>query len=239
MAKLLVLDIETTGFDANRGHILCAVAKWVGEKRIYKWRLDDTPGFGSTPGSWFNDAEICKSIKLLVEQADAVIAYYGGYGRFDIPYINTRLIAASLEPLPPVTVIDPHKAAKSKLKLARNSLDAVSTLFQTNTRKGFVPWEHWLKAQYGERKSMKILLDYCVKDVQTLEELYVKIRPLITDHPHVTASVEGNDPRTQCTTCGSYDSQSRGTRRTRQYQIFRRCCSNCGSFFESSRKKLK
>lgn len=239
MAKLLVFDIETTSLDANRGHILCAVAKWVGEKKIYKWRIDETPGFGSTPGSWFNDAAIAVAIKELVEEADACIAYYGGYGRFDVPYVNTRLIANGLEPLPPVSVIDPHKAAKSKLKLARNTLDAVSTLFQTNTRKGFVPWEHWLKAQYGDKKSMKLLQDYCIDDVKALEELYLKIRPLITDHPHVAPAIDGNDPRTQCTTCGSYDSQSRGTRRTRQYAIARRSCNNCGSFFESFRKKLK
>lgn len=237
--KLFVFDVETTSLDANRGHILCASGKWVGNKKIYKWRIDESDGFGTTPGSWFDDSAIVLGIKEQVERADAVIAYYGGYGRFDVPYVNTRLIANGLEPLPPCTVIDPHKAAKSRLKLARNTLDAVSTLFDTETRKGFVPWEHWLQAQYGNRKSMKILLDYCVDDVLTLEDLYVKIRPLITDHPHVARHSDGNDPRTQCTACGSYSSQGRGTRRTRIFQIFRRSCNSCGTFFESHRVKLK
>lgn len=239
MAKLLVLDIETTSLDANRGHILCAVAKWVGEKKLYKWRLDESDGYGTSPGSYFDDSSIVLRIKELVEDADAVIAYYGGYGRFDIPFVNTRLISNGLEPLPPVTVIDPHKAARSKLKLARNTLDAVSTLFQTNTRKGFVPWEHWLQAQYGNKKSMKLLLDYCSKDVIALEELYIKIRGLITDHPHVGTHIKGSDPRGQCIACGSNSSQSRGSRRTRLYEIYRRSCNKCGSFFESHRMKLK
>jgi len=237
--KLLVLDIETTGFDANRGHILCACAKWVGKKHVYKWRIDDTPGFGVTPGSWFNDSAIVLGLKSLVEQADAVIAYYGGYGRFDIPYINTRLIANGLEPLPPVSIIDPHKTAKSKLKLARNDLGSVTTIFKTDVRKGHVPWEHWLKAAYGDRKSMRLLLDYNVDDVLSLEQAYIKMRPLIVDHPHVARHTDGNDPKSQCTACGSYSSQSRGTRRTRTYLIYRRACTDCGSFFESHRTKLR
>lgn len=237
--KLLVLDVETTSLDANRGHILCAAAKWVGNNKVYKWRIDDTPGFGTTPGSWFNDRDIVLGLKQLVEQADSVIAYYGSYGRFDIPYINTRLIANDEEPLPPVSIIDPHKAAKSKLKLARNDLGSVTTLFNTNTKKGFVPWVHWLRAQFGDRKSMKILLDYNVDDVLSLEEAYLKMRPLITDHPHVARHADGNDPKSQCTACGSYDSQSRGTRRTRLYEIHRRSCTACGSFFESHRVKLQ
>jgi uncharacterized protein YprB with RNaseH-like and TPR domain len=239
MSKLLVLDIETTSLDANRGHILCACAKWVGQKKIYKWRLDESDGFATTPDSWFNDSSIVDGLAELITEADAVIAYYGGYGRFDIPFINTRLIANGRSPLPPVTIIDPHKAAKSRLKLARNTLDAVSTLFGTVSQKGFVPWVHWLRAQFGDKKSMKILLDYNVKDVLTLEELYLKIRPLISDHPHVAAHASGNDPRTQCTVCGAHDSQSRGTRRTRLFEIHRRSCNQCGSFFEAFRKKLK
>lgn len=239
MSKIFVFDIETTSLDANRGHILCAAGKWLNEKKVYKWRIDESDGFATTPGSWFNDSHIVRGIKTFVEGADAVIAYYGGYGRFDVPFVNTRLITNGLEPLPPVTVIDPHKAAKSKLKLNRNTLDAVSTLFGTTSKKGFVPWVHWLRAQYGDKKSMKILLDYCVDDVLTLEELYLKIRPLITDHPHVSGHVDGNDPRTQCTCCGSYCSQARGTRRTRLYEVYRRSCNVCGSFFESFRKKLK
>ncbi len=94
-------------------------------------------------------------------------------------------------------------------------------------------------AQYGDKKSMKLLLDYCVLDVLTLEDLYLKIRPLITDHPNLGKHSEGNDPRTQCTVCGSYDSQSRGTRRIKLYEVFRRQCNGCGSFFESHRVKLK
>lgn len=237
--KLLVLDVETTSLDANRGHILCAAAKWVNRPKVYKWRIDDTPGFGTTPESWFNDSVIVDGLKEQIEQADAVIAYYGSYGRFDVPFINTRLIANGREPLPPVSIIDPHKTARSKLKLARNDLGSVTTLFDTEVKKGFVPWVHWLMAQYGHRKSMNILLEYNVDDVLSLEQAYLKMRPLITDHPSVARHTDGNDPGSQCRTCGSYSSQARGSRRTKLYEVFRRSCNSCGSFFESHRRKLK
>lgn len=236
--KLLVLDIETTELDADMGHIICAVAKWIGEKKIYKWRIDETPGFGTTVDSWFDDSRIVEGLKTMAAEADAIIAYYGGYGRFDVPFINTRLIANGLEPLPPVTIIDPHKTAKSKLKLRRNGLQNVCELYG-GTQKGYVPRPVWKRALFGCRRSLSEILKYCEQDVLSLEEKYLKMRPLITDHPHVARHTDGNDPRTQCTACGSYDSQSRGTRRTRLFEIFRRSCNNCKSFFESHRVKLR
>ena len=90
--KLLTLDIETTDLNGDRGHILCACAKWVGKPKLYKWRIDDTPGYGETPKSYYNDSAIVTGLKDLASGADAIIAYYGGYGRFDVPFINTRLI---------------------------------------------------------------------------------------------------------------------------------------------------
>jgi uncharacterized protein YprB with RNaseH-like and TPR domain len=237
--KLLVLDIETTDLNADRGHILCAGAKWVGKPKIYKWRIDDTPGYGDTPRSFFNDSSIVDGLKELAQESDAIIAYYGGYGRFDVPFINTRLIVNGREPLPPITVIDPHKTARSRLKLNRNGLSQVTQLFNTDVKKGFVPWEHWLKAQYGDRKSMSILLDYNVDDVLSLEQAYLKMRPLMVDHPHVARHTAGNDPRSQCTVCGSYSSTSRGSRRIKLFEVFRRSCNACGTFFESHRVKLK
>src|SRR3990172_97858 len=92
-AKLLCFDLETTGFEANRGHIICAAAKWVGDEYIYSWRIDETPGYRDTAESFFNDGEMVEELVAMCNEADAVIAYYGDYGRFDVPYLNTRAVA--------------------------------------------------------------------------------------------------------------------------------------------------
>src|ERR1044072_82486 len=103
--RVLIFDIETTGFEANRGHILCAAAKWLDQEPVFTWRIDDTPGFGKTPASFHNDSAIVAPLVELLDSADAVVAYYGGYNKFDVPYVNTRALANGLKPANTLTVI--------------------------------------------------------------------------------------------------------------------------------------
>lgn len=236
--KLLVFDLETTGFDANRGHILCAAAKWVDDDYIYSWRIDDLPGFGKTPKSFFDDGPIAEELVEMCDSADAVIAYYGDYGRFDVPYLNTRAVANGRRPTAPLTVIDPHRTARRSLKLARNSLDAVATLLETKHRKQHLPWEDWRIAPFGDRKAMNKLVDYCENDVLVLEEVYLALRPLIKNHPNIAPVVALDDKNVQCPTCGSIKTEGHGHRRTKNFVIHRRRCGNCGSVYEGARHKI-
>lgn len=235
--KVAIFDLETAGLEANRAHILCAALKWLGKKEIKTWRIDDTPAYGTTPASWTNDGPVAQAVADELVQADAVIAYYGGYGRFDVPYLNTRLISNGLDPLPFVTVIDPHRTARYALKLARNDMGSVAALFKTEHAKVHLPWEDWLAAKYGDRKAMDRILKYNINDIKVLEDLYLKMRPLIHNHPYVAQPVPGQDITMQCPSCGSMHSHSRGSRTTKSFRLFRRQCQTCGSFFDSYRKK--
>jgi uncharacterized protein YprB with RNaseH-like and TPR domain len=232
--KLLVFDLETTGFDANRGRIICAAAKWVGQKQIFSWRIDDAKGFGTTPQSFLNDAEIVAPLVELCNKADAVIAYYGDYGRFDVPYLNTRAVANGLSPTAPLTVIDPHRTARRSLKLARNSLDAVATLLKTQHQKQHIPWPEWEVAPFGDRKAIDKLLAYCKNDVRVLEEVYLALRPLIKNHPYVGSA----DSTLRCPACGSGATEGHGRRMTKNFILHRRRCTSCGTVFEGKREKV-
>jgi len=46
-------------------------------------------------------------IRDLCEEAHAVVAYYGGYMKFDVPYLNTRLMRWKETPCKQLTIIDP------------------------------------------------------------------------------------------------------------------------------------
>lgn len=233
-AKLFVFDLETSNLDANRGHILCAAGKWVGAKPIYTWRIDETPGYGSTPASFVDDSELVRGLTPYLEEADAVIAYYGS--GFDVPYFNTRAIINKLPPPAPFTVIDPWKTARSRLKLARNSMDSVAAAYQTPHQKQHLPWDDWLRAQYGDKKAIDKLLKYNVNDVVVLEEIYLRMRPLIKDHPYVGTAVAGSS---RCPSCGSARVKGDGYRRTRKFEVKRGRCSDCGTCFELGRKAIK
>jgi uncharacterized protein YprB with RNaseH-like and TPR domain len=233
--KILSFDIETANLNANRGHIICASALWVGEKTVYTWRIDDAPGYGKTPESFYNDTHIVAGLIPLLEEADAALAYYGT--GFDVPYLNTRAVINGLLPPAPYTTIDPWKTARSVLKLERNSMEAVAAALGCKLRKTHLPWADWEKARYGHRGAISKLLKYNINDIKVLEELYLKIRPLIANHPYIGAVPDG-DPRRRCPACGSTRSKSHGVRRTKTFEIQRRRCDSCHTLFEPSRRKV-
>lgn len=238
--KLLVFDIETTNLEANRGHILCAAAKWVGSDKVYTWRIDETPGYGQTPASYTDDSAIVRPLVALAAEADAVIAYYGGYGKFDVPYVNTRAIIHGLAPFPELTVIDPFETSKRVLKLSRNSMATVAFTLGLQKQKTHVGWEIWQRAQYGDKEAIDMILKYNINDVEVLEELYLAIRPLIRNHPYVARPIEDGvlDPNHQCPACASYNSKKDGTRRTKSFLVHRRHCNSCGTNFIERKTKI-
>lgn len=236
--KLLAFDLETTSLNANRGHILCAVAKWVGQKDAPRiiLRIDDNEEYGTTPASFINDKHIVEALIPLMEEADAVLAYYGS--GFDVPYLNTRSIVHKLVPPVPFTVIDPWKTASQHLKLHRNSMDSVSSLVGGKNQKYHLPWDDWIAAQYGDKPAMNRLVKYCINDVETLEDTYFGLRPLMRNHPYLGDAVPGTFA-VRCPACGSTRSRNHDTRRTRTFEVFRRRCLVCHTAFESGRRKLK
>jgi uncharacterized protein YprB with RNaseH-like and TPR domain len=233
--RIFAFDLETSSLDANRGHIICAAGKWVGEREFYTWRIDETPGFGKTPTSFVNDSEILRGLIPFLEKADAVMAYYGS--GFDVPYVNTRAIINGMAPPVPFTVIDPWKTARSQLKLARNSMDSVSAAIGSRFSKTHLPWSEWLLAQYGDSDAITKLLKYNVNDIKVLEEVYYGLRPLMRSHPYLGNS-KSSDPNNRCPSCGNAHTKSHDSRRTRSFEVFRRRCTKCGCAYETHRRKL-
>jgi uncharacterized protein YprB with RNaseH-like and TPR domain len=237
---VLVLDIETSSLEADKGHLLCAAARYLGTKRMLTWRIDDTPGYGSTPASFTNDGPMVAAIIAEVNRADAVAAYYGGDGRFDLPYLSARAVYHGLEPVRPGTYcLDPHKVAKKRLRLSRNSLDVVSRLLGSPQVKGHEPFKVWQLAQHGSRTSLSKILRYNIGDVQVLEHTLQRIRPLMTerDFPRLITPVDDLQRDTQCPGCGSLNTQNRGLRATRTGTTERRQCSECKVWFAGRREK--
>lgn len=232
--KVLAFDLETSNLSANRGHIICAAAKWVGEKIVYTWRIDEGDGYRKTPESFYNDKHIVEGLIPLLEEADAVLAYYGT--GFDVPYVNTRALIHKLRPPVPFTLIDPWKTASSKLKLARNDMGSVSALVGGRA-KTHLPWDDWLRAQFGDSDAISKLLKYNVNDVKVLEDVYYKLRPIMANHPYLGPVAAGSS-KLRCPACGSARGKHHDCRRTRTFEVFRRRCRACGTAYEVGRRKI-
>lgn len=237
MNKILFFDLETSELDANRGHILCAAARWLGQRKMYTWRIDEGKGYRKTPLSFSNDSHIVRDLVEMIDSAEAVCAYYGAYNRFDVPYVNTRALAHGLKPCATAVVIDPYMVAKYRLKLARNTMAAVAELVKAPVQKTHLPWPEWHRAKFGDSAALSKLLKYNVNDVKVLEHVYRALVPLMPTHPVLFTGTRDGQP--VCPACGHDRSRSIGLRKTRTAEVQRRSCGKCGHVFNGKRVRLK
>jgi uncharacterized protein YprB with RNaseH-like and TPR domain len=233
--KLLVFDIETTDLKGDFGHLLTAAATWVESDEMYTWRIDDHPDYGTTPESMLNDAWIAEGLRDMVNEADALIYHYGD--RFDLPFLNTRLLDWGLEPCSQVRSIDTWKVARSALALTSNRLGNLAAfLNDPDAQKGGLTKKQWKLAAHGDKATLDAMLEYNIGDVVATEQVYLRLRPLMKNHPFV--AVPDGSGHT-CPACGSNNSVSQGSYYTKRMHVRRRRCKECGTPFEEGRSAVR
>lgn len=238
---VLAFDIETTDLSAARGHILCICAKWLGTDRMQTWRIDDYHGYGKTPASLCDDKQLVAAFIEEAKKADALSGFYSGPGKFDVPFVSTRAVYHGLPPIPPdMPVVDPHRIARKRLKLDRNSLDMVSRILGSPVNKTHEGFRVWELARYGCRKSLDKIAAYCAQDVEVLIHTLQRIRPLMagSDFPRLVTPADQLQRDTQCPACGSLDTSPRGSRATRTGKTERRQCNSCSVWFAGARERI-
>lgn len=226
--KILSTDIEASNLSADFGIVLCC-----GFLEVASGKRPRVPSILDYPGGKL----LSKEKRLLADmsdwmmEADAWLTHYGkGY---DIPFINTRLLYHRLPTLPPTFPhIDTWKISRYQLKLRNNRLATISKFLKTNDEKNEIQPEQWLYALGGDRKSMAYIVEHCRRDVVVLEETYLRLRPLMADHPSFLLAMED---RGACNLCGWARLQARGYHltRTRKYQRFQ--CQKCGSWSKGAK----
>lgn len=233
--RVLVIDIETKPavayvwslFNENisldklisPGGTLCFGAKWLGEKSHVFY------------SEWEHGTEaMVKAAHALFEEADAIITYNGD--KFDIPKLMGEFVSHGLTPPPPPTSIDVYKTVK-KLGFQSGKLGFVGPFLRLGAKvkhEGFSLWSSVLDGDAAARKRME---KYCVQDVKLLELVYQRLKPYITNHPHLGKA--GG----QCPQCQSTNLQSRGYRRTRMFKIQRVQCQDCGGWHTGKKEAIK
>ena len=198
--------------------VLCVAAKWLGEKQTYFFS-DWTDGHAS----------MLEQVHGLLSMADAVVTYNGD--RFDLPKLRGEFALLGYPPIPPLTSIDLYKTVK-KLGLQSGKLAFVGPFFGIGKKIKHEGFSLWTSVMDGDKKAQKRMEKYCVGDVTLTELVYMRLRPYITNHPHL-----GDTGRGACGSCGGTVLQSRGFRRTKAFKIQRLHCQSCGSWQDGSRTK--
>ena len=173
-----------------------------------------------------------KSVCKLLDEADFVIAHNGA--RFDLPKIKGYALMAGV-PIPsPYRVIDTCLIARREFGFESNSLEYLAKILdctEKDSHKKFPGFELWLECLRNNPEAWEELKDYNIQDVDTLEEVYLKIRPYSSTHPNVNT---GDDlTEIHCPKCGSDDSERRGFYNTNVGKFQRYRCKSCGGWHRS------
>ena len=237
--KILLWDIETWPLVVTSwtlwpkdglGHhnllkdfgIICAAWKWLGEREVHAtWISMLHPD---------NDLDVVKALHKVLSEADVIVAHNGD--EFDLKKFNARAVYHGLKPLPPIKTIDTKKVAKKHFAFTSNRLDALGDFLGVG-RKIPTNFGMWLAIMKGGREGADALakmVKYNKQDVRLLEDVYLKLRPYMLDHPN--ENLFSTAPEV-CPVCGGIKFIEKGLRYTRVTAKQKYQCKSptCGAWF--------
>ena len=232
--RILLLDIESTpliGYTwglweqnviqkIQDSFILCVAYKWLGEGKV---NIISQPDFPRYEKNKTDDKYVLLELWKVLDEADIVIAHNGM--SFDLPKINARFITHGMTPPSPYKVIDTLRVSRNKFKFDSNKLDALGKTLGVGQKLEHEGIKLWLDCMSGDESAWKKMIKYNKQDVALLEEVYLKLRPWITNHPYI-----GNKPD-ECPNCHSEKLQSRGTQINKGGKVnYRFQCQDCGAW---------
>jgi hypothetical protein len=107
-----------------------------------------------------------------------------------------------MNPPSPYKVIDTLRELKQICALPSNSLAASANYFELPNRKlDNAGWSLWQRCMQGEPEAFDEMETYNIGDITTLEDLYLKLRPFMKNHPNVALYQDSQEEC--CVACGS------------------------------------
>lgn len=240
--KILFLDIETSpnictswsvGYKISLSpdniveerRIICISYKFAGDKKVKTLAWDRNQC----------DKTLLQKFSAIMHSADVLVGHNGD--RYDLRFINGRLLYHGLDPVTEVQSIDTLKEARRHFYLNSNKLDYIGQFLKVGKKIQTGGFSLWKQVHLdNNRTALKKMIKYCEQDVLLLEKVFYALRPYVTAKVHagllMGAGAEG------CPACGSHKVQRWGVRTTKagRYQRFK--CNSCAHTFKSS-KKLK
>jgi hypothetical protein len=142
-----------------------------------------------------DDKRILESIWKLLDEADIVIAHNGD--RFDIRKLNARFLDNDINPPSPFRTIDTLKIARREFAFVSNKQDYLTKHLKLE-QKLETNFKLWVDCIHGDQKQLNKMEEYNRHDVMGLEQVYLKLRPYIKNHPNLGVLMDMD----VCPNCG-------------------------------------
>lgn len=193
--------------------------KWLGEDKIHVPSIMDYDGWEKDV---IDDKKLVRDFHKVMMEADMLVGFYSK--GFDLPWIQSKFLEYNLPVLPLIPHVDLYYVARSNLRLGRKSLDNISSFMKLGSKKYYVSGSIWKRARIGDPAALDKVVKHCHADIVLTEKLYLKLRPLVRQHPRLNGWLP-------CANCGGSNLQRRGYAITRtQGKKIRVWCRDCGSW---------
>ena len=205
-------------------YVICGAWKDLGAKRTQAVSvLDDKKRYAANP---HDDRHVIETLHAALSEADAVVGHNSD--KFDLRWLQGRMLFHSLPPLPPSKSIDTLKIARRAFLLNSNRLDYLGKYLGLGG-KASTPPGLWMDVLRGDKKAIRTMVDYNKRDVDLLEQVFLKIRPYASTalNHQLFADHEG------CPHCGSQKFERRGYRYADTQVYARFQCQACRKWFRS------
>ena len=133
-----------------------------------------------------------------MDEADIVIGHNGD--RFDLRKLRWRFISEDMQPPSPFRIIDTLKIARREFFAPSYKQDFLTKYFHLQNKLE-TNFQLWKDCEAGIPEKLEEMVEYNRHDVMGLEELYLKIRPYIHNHPNLGVLMD----KDVCPTCGADD----------------------------------
>lgn len=167
-----VLDIETTGFNADYCYCFCVCIYDPINNKMHTFRIDDPKNPDKESDRW-----VVKEAIKCMNSFDLIVGWYSS--RFDIPFLNSRALKFRLNP--PVRNFrrDLCFNARGSLKLRNNKLFTVGQFLFGQSGKTVINPKIWNDAIRGKRPALNYVVKHCELDVIETAKIYRRMLPLI------------------------------------------------------------
>lgn len=207
-----VVDLEADWY------LLCFAYKWLGDSKVRTVSLPDFPRYERDKT---DDKDVAKALWKLFDEADIVIAHNGN--RFDQTKARTRFLVHGFPQPAPFREVDTLQVARKHFSFTSSSLDDLCRQLGIGRKEYDGGFQTWRGCMNGDPSAWKTMLRYNKRDVEMLEQLYLKLRPWIDQHPNL--ALIGGEPEA-CPKCGGGPLQPRGWR---YYAVTKRRTYQCKS----------
>lgn len=243
MIKRLFWDVETSpnvvlswrvGYKINIDQenilkeraLICIGYKWEGDEHAQVLTWDKNQ----------DDKAMLKKFVQIANQADEMVHHNGD--SFDLPWLLTRCAFHRIPTFPAYKTADTLAWAKKRFLFNSNKLDYIARYLGIGGK---------IKTEFGlwksivlnrDAKALKMMADYCARDVELLEQVWDRMQMLVPHKTHV--GVHAKLEKWTCPRCASESVKVNQTRVTAAGTVQKQMqCKKCGGNYTINRKSYE